>query len=76
MRRNAIDNFKRMTLTPRELEKIFIPNKRKVCQTCHKIRIKSQISKYDFNMRHRQNICFCENNHEQQQEDNLQNQFE
>ena len=65
-----------MTLIPRELENIFIPDRRKVCQTCHKIRIKPIISKYDFNKNHRENICFCENNQEQQQDDFQQNQLD
>ena len=65
MRSRAINNFKRMTLTGNELENIFIPEKRKVCQTCHKIRIKTLISKYNFNEDHRENICFCQSNQNQ-----------
>ena len=48
MRSNDIRNFKQMTITGDELENIFIPDKRKVCQTCHKVRIKTLISKYFF----------------------------
>ena len=48
MRKSAIDIFKRMELTGNELENIFFPDKRIVCNTCHKIRIKTFISKYDF----------------------------
>ena len=50
-----------MNITGNELENIFIPEKRKICQTCHKIRIKTLISKYGFDENHRQNICFCQN---------------
>ena len=60
MRKRAIDNIKRMSLTGNELENIFFPEKRIVCKTCHKIRIKSRISKYDFNEGHQNNICFCQ----------------
>ena len=65
MRSNAIRNFKQMTITGDELENIFIPDKRKVCQTCHKVRIKALISKYDFDENHRENICFCQIHHNQ-----------
>ena len=54
-----------MTLTGNELENIFIHEKIKVCQTCHKIIIKTLISKYNFNEDHRENICFCQNNQNQ-----------
>ena len=65
MRSRAINYFKRMTLTGNKLEDIFIPEKRKICQTCHKIGIKTLISKYNFNEDHRENICFCLNNKNQ-----------
>ena len=61
MRKSAIDNFKRMELTGNELGNIFFPDKRIVCNTCHKIRIKTLISKYDFDEGHQNNICFCPN---------------
>ena len=66
MRKSAIDNFKRMELTGDELENIFFPDKRIVCNTCHKIRIKTLISKYDFDEGHQNNICFCPNTQNRQ----------
>ena len=41
MRKNAMNRFKQMNITGNELEDIFIPEKRKICQNCHKIRIKT-----------------------------------
>ena len=55
-----------MELTGNELEKNYIPDKRKVCNTCHKIRIKTLISKYDFDEGHQNNICFCPNTQNRQ----------
>ena len=66
MRKSAIDNFKRMELTGNELGNIFFPDKRIVCNTCHKIRIKTLISKYDFDEGHQNNICFCPNTQNRQ----------
>ena len=66
MRKSAIDNFKRMELTGDELENIFFPDKRIVCNTCHKIRIKTLIFKYDFDEGHQNNICFCPNTQNRQ----------
>ena len=66
MRKSEIDNFKRMELTGNELENIFFPDKRIVCNTCHKIRIKTFISKYDFDEGHQNNICFCPNTQNRQ----------
>ena len=71
-----------MELTGNELEKIFIQDKRKVCNTCHKIRIKTHISKYDFHVGHQNNICFCTNtdnrqrrNHQIKQDDEQQHEL-
>ena len=55
-----------MELTGDELENIFFPDKRIVCNTCHKIRIKTLISKYDFDEGHQNNICFCPNTQNRQ----------
>ena len=66
MRKSEIDNFKRMELTGNELGNIFFPDKRIVCNTCHKIRIKTLISKYDFDEGHQNNICFCPNTQNRQ----------
>ena len=55
-----------MELTGDELENIFFPDKRIVCNTCHKIRIKTLISKYDFDEGHQNNICFCPNTQKRQ----------
>ena len=55
-----------MELTGNELENIFFPDKRIVCNTCHKIRIKTLISKYDFDEGHQNNICFCPNTQNRQ----------
>ena len=61
-----------MSITGNELENIFIPEKRKICQTCHKIRIKTLISKYNFNEDHQENICFCQNSQNRQQQNHHQ----
>ena len=55
-----------MELTGDELENIFFPDKGIVCNTCHKIRIKTLISKYDFDEGHQNNICFCPNTQNRQ----------
>ena len=54
-----------MNITGNELENIFIPEKRKICQTCHKIRIKALISKFGFDENNQQNIRFCQNHQSQ-----------
>ena len=65
-----------MNITGDELENIFIPDKRKVCNTCHKVRIKGLISKYDFDENHRQNICLCQRHHNQNPNQNNHHQNE
>ena len=67
MRKNSINRFKQMNIIGNELEDIFIPEKRKISQTCHKIRLKTLISKYDSDQIRRENICFCQSNRNQNQ---------
>ena len=62
MRSAAINRFTRIKLSPNEMEDIFIPETRKVCQTCHKVRIKKKIEMRSFSPRHRRIICDCYNN--------------
>jgi len=69
---DAINNFKNIELTQEEMENIFIPEKRRVCQTCHKVRIKKKIDRIDFSPEHR--IFICKNNHRNQNNNNQQNQ--
>ena len=65
-----------MNITGNELENIFIPDKNKICKTCHKVRIKSLISKYDFDEDHRQNICCCQGHHNQNSHQHNQHQHD
>ena len=44
MRKIALDNFLAIELSEDEMEKIFIPETRGVCQTCHKVRLKKNRS--------------------------------
>jgi len=61
MRRRAIRNFTSIRLSRTEMEDIFIPERRPVCQTCHKVRIKKKISPDDFEVEHQNLICSCDN---------------
>ena len=65
-----------MNITGNELENIFIPEKRKICQTCHKIRIKALISKFGFVENNQQNICFCQNHQSQNHQRHNQHQHD
>ena len=57
MRSSAINNFKNIELSKDEMEDIFIPEIKRVCQTCHKVRIKKRIDRRDFTPSHRRYIC-------------------
>ena len=65
-----------MNITGNELENIFIPEKRKICQTCHKIRIKALISKFGFDENNQHNICFCQNHQSQNHQRHNQHQHD
>ncbi len=56
MRSAAINKFTKIKLSQNEMEDIFIPETRKVCQTCHKVRIKKKIEMRSFSPRHRRII--------------------
>ena len=75
MRRNAINDFLKVNLTKEEMENIFIPEKRRVCQTCKKVRIKKKIDKNKLKTEHKRYICEgnCRRNNgdQQNQADNL-----
>ena len=75
MRRTAIDNFLAIELSEEEMERIFVPETRRVCQTCHKVRLKKKIDRANFTPRHRRFICIGyhpnQNNNQQNQADNL-----
>ena len=68
MRQEAIDNFTRMRLTPREMQNIFLPNRNIYCRQCHKVRIRKIINIDGFTDTHKYNICFCNDNQQQNQQ--------
>ena len=49
-----------MKLSRKEIENIFLPDKRIYCRSCQKVRVKKKISKYDFSTQHKKKICFCD----------------
>ena len=72
MRKAAINKFKNMELSDDEKIDIFTPEKRKVCQSCHKVKIRKIINLDGFTDDYRQNyICIC---HTQQQQNHQQHQ--
>ena len=74
MRNTAINNFKNMELRDDEMINVLTPEKRKVCQSCHKVRIRKKINLDDFTQEHLQNnICIChtQQKHHQQQINNI-----
>ena len=48
MRREAIDKFLDSKLSKDEMEDIFIPETRRVCQTCHKVRLRKKLIEVTF----------------------------
>ena len=49
-----------MKLSRKEMENIFLPDKRIYCRSFQKVRMKKKISKYDFSTQHKKKICFCD----------------
>ena len=76
MRREAIDKFLDSKLSKDEMEDIFIPETRRVCQTCHKVRLRKKIDRGNFSPVHRRLICIGlhhnqNNNNQPNQANNL-----
>ena len=63
-----------MELIDEEMINVLTPEKRKVCQSCHKVRIRKKINLDDFTQEHLQNnICIChtQEKHHQHQITNI-----
>ena len=60
MRSQAINDFKDMILSRKEMGNIFLPDKRIFCRSCQKIRLKKKISRDAFSTKHKKKICFCD----------------
>ena len=69
MRKSAIRDFTHIKLTQDEMANIFLPDKRIVCKSCKKVRIKKFISKYGFNEDHLGKICRCDEQIKEQEEE-------
>ena len=72
MRKTPVGNFINIKLTKDEMESICIPETRKVCQTCHKVRINKKINRREFTPNHKRLIC--RGHHHNQNNNNQQNQ--
>ncbi len=60
MRSQAINDFKDMKLSRKEMGNIFLPDKRIFCRSCQKIRLKKKITRDAFSTQHKKKICFCD----------------
>ena len=69
MRKTAISDFTQIQLSQDEISDIFLPEKRIVCRSCRKVRIKKLISKYGFNEDHLGKICTCDEQNEEHTEE-------